>query len=138
MEFHQVSEKSYLQHGSQYILIQLKKHIFVERIYQLRNFDANFMGCYLSCLLLQTYHQIELILGNWQLASCWQMKYLETNLICILNVISLLVGMQDDIAYEICKGWISIQKKNCCSYIYEHEWIKMNICHVFQLTFKLQ
>ena len=53
------------------------------------------------------------------------MKYLETNLICILKVVSLLVGMQDDIAYEICKGWISIQNKNCCSYIYEHEWMKI-------------
>ena len=34
-------------------------------------------------------------------ASYRQMKYLETNLICILNVVILPVGMQHDIAYGI-------------------------------------
>ena len=33
-------------------------NIFVERIYQLKNFDMNFKGCHLGC-------QLELILGNW-------------------------------------------------------------------------
>ena len=39
------------------------------------------------------------------------MKYLETNLIGILDTVSLLVGMQDDTVYEICKGWINIKTK---------------------------
>ena len=30
-----------------------------------------------------------------------RMKYLETNLTCILNVVTLPLGMQNDIAYEI-------------------------------------
>ena len=50
MEFYQVSEKSDLLHRRQYFLIQLKKIIFVERIYQLRNFGTQFIGCHLSCL----------------------------------------------------------------------------------------
>ena len=35
------------------------------------------------------------------LASYRQMKYSQTNLICILNIVSLQVGMQHDIAHEI-------------------------------------
>ena len=63
------------------------KNIFlVERIYQLKSFDTTFIGCHLSCLLLASYRQ---------------MKYLGTNLISTLNVVSLPVGMQHDIAYEI-------------------------------------
>ena len=50
------------------------------------------------------------------------MKYLKTNLICILNGVSLLVGMEHDIAYEISER---VQINNCCSYIYQHEWMKM-------------
>ena len=64
MEFHQVSEKSYLQHTSQYLLIQLEKHIFVERIYQLRSFDTKFIGCHLSCLLLASQLQANEIFRN--------------------------------------------------------------------------
>ena len=51
MEFYQVSRKSYLQHRSQYFWSQLRKLIFVERIYQLGNFNTKFIGCHLSCLL---------------------------------------------------------------------------------------
>ena len=35
------------------------------------------------------------------LASYRQMKYLETNLICIVILVSLPVGLQHDIAFEI-------------------------------------
>ena len=45
------------------------------------------------------------------------MKYLKTNLTCILNGVSLPIGMQHDIAYEI--------PNNYCCYIYEHKWMKM-------------
>ena len=50
------------------------------------------------------------------------MKYIKTNLICILNGVSLPVSMQHDITYEISER---VQNNNCCSYIYEHEWMKM-------------
>ena len=50
------------------------------------------------------------------------MKYIKTNLICILNVVCLPVGMQHDIAYKISER---VQNNNCCNYIYEHEWMKM-------------
>ena len=50
------------------------------------------------------------------------MKYLKTNLICILTGVTLPVGMQHDIAYEISE---KVQNNNCCSYIYEYEWMKM-------------
>ena len=40
----------------------------------------------------------------------------------MLNGVSLPVGMQHDIAYEISKR---VQNNNCCSCIYEHEWMKM-------------
>ena len=43
----------------------------------------------------------------------------------ILNVVSLPVGMQHDTVWNFWKCWISIQNKNCCSYIYEHELMKM-------------
>ena len=43
---------------------------------------------------------LEFIQGNWYLASNKQMKYLESNLVCA-NVVSLPVGKQHDIAYEI-------------------------------------
>ena len=49
LEFYQLSEKSYLQHRSQYFFIQLKKE---KRIYHLRNFDTKFIGCHRSCLPL--------------------------------------------------------------------------------------
>ena len=51
------------------------------------------------------------------------MKYSKTNLICILNGVSLPVGKQHDIAYKISE---KVQNNNCCSYIYEHEWMKMD------------
>ena len=48
--------------GLQNFLMELyqvyqKSNRFVEKIYQLKNFDMNFEGCHLSC-------QLELILGN--------------------------------------------------------------------------
>ena len=52
MEFYEVFEKSYLQHRGQCFFILLKKHIFVEENYQLKNFNTKFIGCHLSCLLL--------------------------------------------------------------------------------------
>ena len=51
------------------------------------------------------------------------MKYSKTNLICILNGVSLPVGKQHDIAYKISE---KVQNNNCCSYIYGHEWVKMD------------
>ena len=39
-----------------------------------------------------------------------QMKYLETNLICILNVVSLPVGIQHDIAHEISESTVQTCK----------------------------
>ena len=42
----------------------------------------------------------ELIQRNWKLASYRKIKYLELNLVCV-NVVSLSVGKQHDIAYEI-------------------------------------
>ena len=50
------------------------------------------------------------------------MKYLETNLICILNFVSLLVGM---LHIKFLKGLDKHTKKNCCSYIYESELMKI-------------
>ena len=50
------------------------------------------------------------------------MKYLKTNLTCILNGVSLPIGMQHDIAYEIPER---VQNDNYCCYIYEHKWMKM-------------
>ena len=64
MEFHQVSEKSYLQYTSQYFLIQLEKHICVERIYQLRSFDTKFTNYHLSFLLLASQLQANKIFRN--------------------------------------------------------------------------
>ena len=60
MEFHQVPEKPFLQHGNQYFLIR-KKNIFVETICQVMNFDTNLIGCHFRCLLLQAYteHQTQ-------------------------------------------------------------------------------
>ena len=81
MEFYQVSEKSYRQHRSQYDLIQLK-NIFLWR---------KFIN---SEILTQSSVYS-------QLASYCQIKYLETSLICILDVVSLLVRMQHCIPYEI-------------------------------------
>ena len=93
MEFYEVFEKSYLQHRGKCFFILLKKHIFVEGNYQLKNFNTKFIGCHLSCLLLAS-----------ELASYRQIKYLETNLIPILNVGSLPVGVLRDIAYETCES----------------------------------
>ena len=44
--------------------------------------------------------QLQLVLGNSQLASYRKMKYLESNLVCV-NVVSLPVGKQNDIGYEM-------------------------------------
>ena len=43
---------------------------------------------------------VELIQENWKLASYRIIKYLESNLVCV-NVVSLSVDKQHDIAYEI-------------------------------------
>ena len=51
------------------------------------------------------------------------MKYLESNLVC-MNVVSLPVDKQHDITSEISER-IDIQNY-ICSYIYEHEQMKMN------------
>ena len=53
-----------------------------------------------TSLDLQIPPNLELILGNWQLASYRKMKYLELNLVCV-DVVSLTVGKQHDIAHEI-------------------------------------
>ena len=44
--------KSYPQHVSQFFICLKRPGIFVQRIYQLKNFDMNLKGCYLGCLLL--------------------------------------------------------------------------------------
>ena len=43
---------------------------------------------------------LELIQGNRKLASYRKIKYLESNLVCV-NVVSLSVGKQHHITYEI-------------------------------------
>ena len=43
---------------------------------------------------------LELILEHWRLATYRKIKYLESNLVCV-DVVSLSVGKQHDIAYEI-------------------------------------
>ena len=55
MEFYQMYKKSNPQHRSQYFVYLKKPNIFGARIYQLKNFDMNFKGCYLGCLLLKIY-----------------------------------------------------------------------------------
>ena len=52
IEFYQVYEKSYLQYGSQFFFYLIKPNIFVQRIYQLANFDMNFKDCHIGCLRL--------------------------------------------------------------------------------------
>ena len=43
---------------------------------------------------------LEIIQGHWKLASYRKIKYLVSNLVCV-NIVSLSVGKQYDIAYEI-------------------------------------
>ena len=50
------------------------------------------------------------------------MKYIKTNLVGILNGVSLPVSMQHDITYKISER---VQNNNSSSYIYENEWMKM-------------
>ena len=52
IEFYQVYEKSYLQYGSQFSFYLIKPNIFVQRIYQLANFDMNFKDCHIGRLRL--------------------------------------------------------------------------------------
>ena len=53
MEFYQVYENSYSQQGSPIFLNYLKRpNMFVEKIYQLKNFDMNLKSCHLGCLFL--------------------------------------------------------------------------------------
>ena len=54
MEFYQVYEKSCPQHGSQFFIYVKRPSIFVERTYQLKNFDMNVKGFHLGCPLLST------------------------------------------------------------------------------------
>ena len=54
MEFYQVYEKSCPQHVSQFFIYVKRPSIFVERIYQLKNFDMNVKGFHLGCPLLST------------------------------------------------------------------------------------
>ena len=49
------------------------------------------------------------------------MKYLLNKFDMYFGV-SLPVGMQVDIAYEVLER---VQNNSCCSYIYEYEWMKM-------------
>ena len=80
--------------GANIFLFIWKKNSLVERIYQLRNFDTNFIGCHLICLILQTLHATKSKI-----------------------FFSLLVGMQHDIAYEISEkvssGFLHLLLLNC-------------------------
>ena len=69
-----------------------KSNNFVGRIYQLKNFDMNFKGCHLGCQLRT--HTRKLIANYIDR----KMKYLE----CV-NVVSLPVGKQNNIGYEMYK-----------------------------------
>ena len=71
------------------------------------------------------------------------MKFSQTNLICILDVVSLPVGMQHDIAYKILKAlhtkWAYKVKIVAARFMSMNGW-KWNLLvawlnHVFQLTF---
>ena len=55
------------------------------------------------------------------------MKYLEINWTCV-KVRKLACQFACNLILYVklpFKGWISIQNKNCCSYLGEHEWMKM-------------
>ena len=52
MEFYHVYEKSYSNMGVNYFIYFKNPSILAERIYKLKNFDMNFKGCHLGCVLL--------------------------------------------------------------------------------------
>ena len=52
LNFTQVHENLYSQHGTQFFYSFERSNIFVEKMYQLKNFDMNFKGRHLGCLLI--------------------------------------------------------------------------------------
>ena len=97
MEFYQVYEKTYHQHGIQFWRLFLWKNLSAEE------FGHGFqrLSSWLSSSLhLHIPSNLEIILRNWQLASFRKMKHLESNLVCV-DVVTLPVEKQHDIAYEI-------------------------------------
>ena len=79
-----------------------KPNIFVERLYQLKNFDMNFKGCHLGCLVYQisTYttkfrtHTRKLVASYLQGNEIFGIK-------SDMCVVSLPVGQQHGTAHEI-------------------------------------
>ena len=86
--------------GINFFLYLKQKHFCGEN-FSAREFWNEFVGLtsWRSAFLdLHTPPNSEIMLGNWQPASYRQIKYLESNLLCV-NVVSLSVGKQHDIAF---------------------------------------
>ena len=92
MKLIQVYEKSYHQHETHFFYSFEKAKYFCGK-----NIPIDELSSRLSASLgLHKPPNLELIVGNWQLASYQKIKYLESNLLCV-NVGSLSVGKKHDI-----------------------------------------
>ena len=95
--------KAIPQHGTRFFLFIWKSQIFLRKEcinWRILIWFQRLSSWLSTSLGLHIQPNSELILENWQLASYRKIKYLESNLVCV-NVVSMSVGKQHDIAYEI-------------------------------------